>query len=112
MKRLVFAAAALAILAGPAFAADGPQAHEPTHEPVRAAAVGLTDLDLSQPADQAALLSRLQRATNSVCDVQPGVRPSPRTRRAMETCRAEAMEDALARLDQPMVTRLYADAQR
>ena len=100
MKRLLLAAGLIATLgAAPLAAEEIPGA--------QAVPVRFADLDLSQPQDAAALLSRLQVATARACSASEIPRPAPSALRAIEACRAEAMDAAVARINAPELTRLH-----
>lgn len=102
-KRLFFAAiSVLCLAATPALAQTAPET-----DAARAIPVGYADLDLNQPADAAALLSRLRYAASAACERSEIAQPGPSTRRAIESCRAQALESAVTQLDQPELTRLY-----
>jgi UrcA family protein len=105
MKRLVVAAVmALAMGSGAAAFADEGRADDARAVPVRYA-----DLNLSQSDDAATLLERLRLATTRACEVREVAHPVARTQRGIEACRQAALAEAVAKLDAPMVTQLYAD---
>jgi UrcA family protein len=66
-------------------------------------------LDLSRTEDAELMLDRLQRAAVAACQVPLA---DASVRRAIEACEAEALEDAVARLNEPEVTRVYQGRQR
>jgi UrcA family protein len=105
MKSLILAAA-MALTAFPA-AADEIRAADSSH--ARAVSVRYADLDLSRTEDAEALLSRLTFATTRACAVDETARPNSSARRAAAACREAALSEAVARLDAPELTRLYAD---
>lgn len=106
MKRLVFTALLSVCLAGAA-AAQGPD----LAAEARAIPVQYADLDLSSARDADALLSRLRYAALRACGGDQIDRAGPATRRAIESCREQAVERAVAQLDEPALSERYA-AQR
>ncbi|HEX5007956.1 MAG TPA: UrcA family protein [Hyphomonadaceae bacterium] len=69
--------------------------------------VSHADLDLTAKAGAQTLLKRMQTAAQRIC----GQRPSPRQIQATvrhEACTREAMNSAVAALDVPTVTALFA----
>lgn len=108
MKRIMLAAA-LFLAAGVATAAAEDAVQDADS---RAVPVNFADLDLDRSADAASLLSRLRYATMRACDVDELSRLSPSTRRAVEACRNEALAEAVAKIDNPELTRIYASERR
>lgn len=102
MKRFVLALGLATALGAAPLAAE-----EITTDQAHAVPVRFADLDLSQPQDAAALLSRLQVATARACSASEIPRPAPSALRAIEECRAEAMDAAVARINAPELTRLH-----
>jgi UrcA family protein len=93
------------LLAAPAFAQEVPL-------DIQRQRVNFSDLDISKPADAAIMAQRLDAAVREVCERPFFIigsrlpqRPSDRT---VDACAAEAMEDALAQLDRPLVSHAYA----
>jgi UrcA family protein len=74
----------------------------------RAVPVRYADLDLSRADDAAALLSRLRSAAGRACAIDEVRRPGAALSRAMQDCREEAVARAVAQLNSPELTRLYA----
>jgi UrcA family protein len=97
---LVAAGAAAATLIAPAMA----QAQDVGARAVR---VRYADLDLSQPADASRMLARLHHAAKEVCD-DPGIRPLI-FRAGERLCEKAALDHAVASLNAPMLSALYAD---
>lgn len=104
MKRLMLAAS-LALALGVLPATADPV--ETAQGPAEAVPVAFADLDLTRAEDAAALMSRLQVATARACSASAVPRPSPATLRAIDACRAEAMDAAVARINAPELTRLH-----
>lgn len=102
---LVFISTAL--LVAPAFAqASG------SSDRVRAVPVRYADLDLSRTDGASALMSRLRRAATTACEPVQPPRLGPAARRAVERCRTEALNAAVAEVDEPVFTRLYEERRR
>jgi len=101
LKSLIVAGiSAAAMLSAPAFAQTADQA--------RAVPVSYADLDLSQTADAQTMLQRLRYAAQASCERNAAAQGNPRLERAIAQCREEALESAVAQLDQPELTRVYA----
>jgi UrcA family protein len=104
LKSLIVAGfSAAALLASPALA----QSME-SEAPARAVPVSYADLDLSQTADAQTLLQRLRYAATAACEQNAAAQGNARLERAIEQCRTEALDSAVAQLDQPELTRLHA----
>jgi UrcA family protein len=104
-KAIVAAAVAAMMLAPSAYA-------EPRSG--RSVSVSYDDLDLSRPDHARAMAERIDEAARSVCGGSPRFDPNYRSGRAaavrrFETCRAAAVETALAELQAPLVARALAD---
>ncbi|NWG53979.1 MAG: UrcA family protein [Hydrogenophilaceae bacterium] len=107
MKALITSAclalAALCCLAAPAAA-------DPARE--NRVVVRYGDLDLDDPADAYRMYARLGRAANEACGGRPdGYAPleTRRRRLAYEACVEGALNRAVARLREPMVTAYHRD---
>ncbi|MFN0025347.1 MAG: UrcA family protein [Parvularculaceae bacterium] len=68
--------------------------------------VTYAELDLSRPAGAKLLVMRLQRAAEAVCGADADERGLWR-KQAREACVKDAVERALADLDEPMVETVY-----
>ena len=79
--------------------------------------VAYGDLDLDKPADARILFSRLEEAAKRACGPKPfqhplyGVIPGG-VQADYKKCRALALGDAVARLDAPLVSRVYAESHK
>ncbi|MDX2233184.1 MAG: UrcA family protein [Hyphomonadaceae bacterium] len=108
MIRSTVAAIALLVAAGaPAVAEERPVADAASES--RATSVRQHDLDLTSERGAAAMLMRLERAAQAVCDAPEVNRPSPAARRAMAACRRDAVAEAVKLLDAPLLTQLHRD---
>jgi UrcA family protein len=70
--------------------------------------VSYADLDLSKPAGAQALYKRIRRAARQVCTPRVVISPihaGPRFR----TCYDEAMANAIAQVNRPVLTALYKE---
>ena len=108
MKPLIVAGfSAALLLAAPAFA-------QPANNDAQANAVPVSyaDLDLTQEADAQMLLRRLRHAASAACESQVAASGNARLARAIDRCRSDALEYAVARLDHPELTRLHAAERR
>ena len=77
---------------------------------VDALAVDFRDLDLSAPAGAAALIARLNAASDLVCRAAAPATPiSLSAVQTYQACRRQALDRAVRALDRPAVTALYAD---
>lgn len=104
MKNVVLTAAA--ILAGLAFTTSA-GAYEPAISTPHAS-VRYSDLDLGKPAGAETMFNRLKQAATRVC----GGKPDSRLifeQRIFRRCVDNALDDAVAKLDAPLVTALHAD---
>lgn len=102
-KLIVLGFSVAALLATPALA-QSPQ----DDSRGRAMPVSYADLDLSQPEDAATLLQRLRTAAAASCEQNAAAQGNARLERAIAQCRDEALNSAVAQLDQPELTRLHA----
>lgn len=102
-RTIVSLAAALSLAAAitPAASAKGASQTDTVSQ-----AVYMGDLNLESPEGAATLLGRIKRAANRVCDNIGGSRPLA-MRRAAQRCASQAISDAVADLDLPVVTALY-----
>jgi UrcA family protein len=107
MKRILIAAACLA-----AFGAASATAQEQTAPAARAVPVSYAGLDLSRTDEAAQLLNRMRTAAQRACTAEVAGRAAAPLRRAIETCREDAVATAVARLDQPELTRLHEATRR
>lgn len=101
IKRALLALA----IAGPTFAHaenSAPGAGGQQHE-----RVVLEDLNLSSAAGAEEALERVQRTAMSMCAWRGSV-AHPRQMRGIRRCVADAVDDAVARLDAPLVSALHA----
>jgi len=77
--------------------------------------VAYGDLDLDKLADARILFSRMEEAAKRACGPKPshhplyGVIPEG-LKQTYKECRALALGDAVARLDAPQVSRVYAES--
>ena len=94
-------ATALSLLAGSALAA-----HEPVQKIVRYA-----DLDLAKTQDAAALYTRLERAATGVCR-QTFAGRDLTSKRLRINCEAEAINEAVAEINDASLTALHSAEQR
>lgn len=91
------------LLVTPAFAQ---RANAPSGDS-RAIPVSYSDLNLTTSEDASALLSRLRQAASAACEAHEISQPSASLRRAIAKCRDDALEVAIAQLEEPELTRLY-----
>lgn len=109
MKRVCLALASLLAMGiGPAAAKELTSADARP----RAISVAYADLDLSRPEDASVLLGRLRLAATRACEVREVRQPGPTLRRAIATCRDAAVTEAVAGIDAPELTRVYASNRR
>jgi UrcA family protein len=73
--------------------------------------VRYADLDPSRTEDAATLLARLRRAAQVTCTPETG-RGNARLNRSIDACRTEALDRAVASIDRPELSRLYAAERR
>lgn len=97
MQRTILITLAAALFIAP----QAVQAQEPAT--VR---VEIGDIDASSNAGADRLLRRLRHAVDQVCDVQTGLHTRRQLREASQ-CRRETMQQAVAQLDNPVVTARY-----
>ena len=102
-RRVAFVALAGAAM----FVASAQAADEVT---VNKRIVRYSDLNLSNQSDAAELYARLRRAANSVCATFEA--PSIRVVRERNECRAEALSNAVAQVDNYAVTALHSQESR
>ena len=79
----------------------------PANDP-RAIPVSIEGLDLSETDSAAILLSRLRRAAHAACQPAEITRAGGALRRAIELCEQQAVDTAVARLNQPELSRLHS----
>jgi UrcA family protein len=96
---------AAALMATPAMA-------QSVKEDARAVPVSYADLDLTQAADAQLLLQRLRYAASAACEQNAAAQGNARLERAIDQCRTDALDSAVAQLDQPELTRLYVAQRR
>lgn len=102
MTRILLAVLPVALLfATPAMA-------DPQSTDGRVVSVRHDRLELTQEADAALMLARLERAAAMACQTPELRRAGPAARRALETCRLDAVAQAIQALDAPLVTDLHA----
>lgn len=109
LPRLLLALAFVPLAAGQTAALAG------EGERIRNVGVSYSDLNLETEAGARELLRRLNAAAYKACggdperhssfDLMPEV-----TRKTFETCRAEAIDTAVGRLDAPLVARLHQNS--
>lgn len=105
MKRVVLSALAVLALGGVA-AADELRV---SGDGVRTVPVQYADLNLDAREDAASMFSRLRYATLRACESSELVaNPNATERREARQCRQAALQQAVAELDAPEVTRLFA----
>lgn len=102
MKPLLCGIAALALLTAPALAEtpSKPQPEGFSH-------VRYTDLDMRSDTGADLLLSRLKRAAERACEADMLAASTRAQGRAFRTCRADALANAVARIDDPNLTAAY-----
>jgi UrcA family protein len=100
MKSVLYGVLAVALTAVSASAEMPPQG------PV---AVRIADLDLNNPAQAERALDRLERAARHVCLPDGPLEDNLRLRRAVDACAADALAQAVARLNAPEVSRQHAE---
>jgi UrcA family protein len=88
--------------------ATGKAAADPSAENGPSVRVSYADLNLQSPAGAQTMYARLENAARHVCDDRAGIRPVIELR-ALHACVAAALNHAVADLDQPLVTSLYAE---
>jgi UrcA family protein len=79
--------------------------------------VDYADLDLDSMTDARILYSRLEQAARRACGPPPSMQPRydlmpEALERNFRKCRAQAVADAVARLDAPLVSQVYAEARQ
>ncbi|MGE3248802.1 MAG: UrcA family protein [Hyphomonadaceae bacterium] len=99
--RAILAAALVFAVAAPAFA------HERGEAGLVEISVRHDDLDLTRAEDAEQMMSRLRAAAARACAAPEIERPTPAARREMQACRDEALEAAVAALDQEQLARLH-----
>lgn len=72
--------------------------------------VKFKDLDLSQPEDAQSLLRRIRRAANMVCTGSPSRTALTAQSRQATQCIRQAQNDAVAKINHPVVTAMYTGA--
>ncbi|MDE2181927.1 MAG: UrcA family protein [Alphaproteobacteria bacterium] len=97
ISRLALATLAVFVVATPMRAADWNR---------QEVTVSYADLDLSHPAGAAALLERLQAASQAVCGGMPNIRDLAAMAR-FKACRRQAMDRAVASVPAPLVAEIY-----
>ncbi len=98
-QALCVATCAFAMLTAPASAG--------TNRQHQAVAVHYGDLNLSSEAGAKVLIRRVDQAARQACGVETGSRGL--VRREQRRCRAEAMSEAIAEVNQPVVTTMFAE---
>lgn len=101
-QALCVAACAFATLIAPASAAETTRSHA-------AVTVHYGDLNLASEAGAKVLIRRLDQAARQVCGGDAFARGL--ARREQRTCRTEAVTQAVADVNQPMVTTMFAERQ-
>lgn len=106
LPRLFLALAFIPLAAGQSAALAG------EGERIRNVGVSYSDLDIETEAGARELLRRLEAAAFEACGGDPERHSSYRrmpevTRKTFETCRKEAIEAAVGRLDAPLVAKLH-----
>lgn len=104
MKVVLFTA--IAAFAGLAISASAVAAEPPTG--ARQMKVSFGDLDLTKPAGADAMIRRMKQAASTACGGRPDFRDIA-AQRFHSQCVASALDDAIWRLDAPLVTNLYHD---
>jgi UrcA family protein len=109
IKTLVFAAACslAASLAGSALAQSEAAAARSIYHETVAVPVSYRDLDLSSDDGASAMLDRLGRAAIDACGASDFSVKDYRWAVARSTCVRHSMDQAVADLESPTVTRLY-----
>lgn len=100
---LLSAVAAVASLAITGATAAG----EPTAGGLKAK-VSFGDLDLAKPQGAKTMIRRLENAASRVCGGKPDIR-NLAAQRFHAQCVDDALDDAIARLDAPLVSELYGE---
>lgn len=104
MKRILLTAAA----SFAAFALTAPASASGARPDPQEVSVHYGDLDLAKPAGAEAMLNRLERAAERACGGEPDLR-ALYAQRLFNRCVDDALNQAVARLDAPLVTSLHAD---
>jgi len=108
-NRLILLAASAIFSTANAYAAD------PAPEPAAVRiSVAYGDLDLDKPTDARILFMRLENAAKRACGPAPFMQPlygviPEGLKQTYKECIAGAVGDAVARLDAPLVSRIYAE---
>ena len=71
----------------------------------RSVEVSFRDLDLNTPSGAATLHRRIQAAARAVCQYEP---TSPRAQTVWQYCVRPAVDAAVAKLDNPLLTQLHS----
>ena len=115
MKAKIAAIAALALaFSVPAFAqaipeivVTAPVRLVPPGAEVRSKTVNFADLDVTKPAGAHALLTRITAAAKDVCSPDPGTKDQ-KAAADYKSCQTGAIDDAVARLNNALVTAEHA----
>ncbi|MBL8551535.1 MAG: UrcA family protein [Hyphomonadaceae bacterium] len=105
MKRFALSVAAVIALG----AASPPAQAEIAPLAVRAVQVQTADFDLAKQGDVAALLSRIGLAATRACEADASYWPSTVERRAVRTCREEAVARTVTEINAPALTQMYLE---
>ena len=106
------------LIASAVFLTANAQAQDPTPGTKTAhISVAYGDLDLDKLADARILYSRLEEAAKKACGPKPFMQPRydvipEGLKQAYKECLAKALGDAVARLDAPLVSRVYAESHK
>ena len=106
------------LIASATFLTANAQAQDPTPGTKTAhVSVAYGDLDLDKLADARILFSRLEEATKHACGPKPSQHPlygviPEGLKQTYKECRAKALGDAVARLDAPLLSRVYAESHK
>ena len=107
MKLLPFTACLAALAIGGAANAQSVRVTE-TDDGSIAARVRYGDLDLSRQDGAHAMIDRLRLAASAVCGGPPADPFSLNGKDRFEACMSRTLDEAVARLDQPVVSAAYA----
>jgi UrcA family protein len=88
--------------------------HTATAAPKKAAVESRTvyfaDLNLQSEAGAATLLNRISKAARIVCDIPPPGASNIHPKNGRHQCRRDAIQNAVASLDHPVVTAVYENS--
>src|SRR5262245_24341734 len=108
---LLLATAATCLALGAHAQAPAPESRSST------VSVEFRDLDLARMSDARILFSRIEKAAKRACGPAPFMQPlygvaGDGLERTYEQCRAQAVGDAVTRINAPLVSRVYAESRQ